>query len=297
MSRGGDYHSDNEWAPTEVTSRDKVADQEVLVARLRRNRGSRLALLALVNYDPPPEARRLIAQLASCGRQHRCGLMSCPYCGRRAQRYEVRRAIKDFYARIGGQAHREAITFVTIKPAALDRVSLRTSAQKLKKRIRYLQRQRLPSTAWSGFLEVGLVNADVHLHVVIYHPDLSRSALQRAIEDEFSEDREVSFSQWREDQSMFAASLKVFEYSTKHLPSMKGMRDHMASASRLFGHYVVNRQRLSQDFVGVRFKINMRSDLRWRAGVLTGPDGALFVDTEMEEFIWSVRRNHRRQGH
>ena len=296
MSRGG--HDDDGHPPRvlEASYRDPLAEQEARVAELRRNRRSVSAAVALLSYATPPEARRLVCRMARCG-QRRCRLMSCPRCGRRAQRDEVRRAMRDLYARMEGRARREALTYVTIKPALQVRVSLRTAALALKKRIRYLHRQHLASTAWSGFLEVGLVHADLHLHVVIYHPELSRAELSNVLKDEFSEDREVSVSTWDEDQAPFENLLNVFRYSTKHLPSTKGLKEHMVSASRLFGHYVVNRQRLSDSFVGVRFKINMRTEFQWRAGVLSGPSGDVFVDPDMEEFIWAIRGQRRRHGH
>lgn len=222
--------------------------------------------------------------------------MACPRCGARAQEYEVRRAMRDYFARVGGTVHPDEVSFVTIKPALQARVSLRTAAEALKKRIRYLHRQRLAATAWSGFLEVGLIHADVHLHVVIYHPDLTQTELVNVLKDEFSEEREVSVSPWHEDKSTFKNLLRVFSYSTKPLPSFEGVKEHMASASELFGHYVVNRQRLSDSYVGVRFKINMRTAFKWRNGRLGGPDRGPAVDPEMQEFVNAIRRLRRFWG-
>lgn len=294
MSRG---EEDDERPPRipEANYRDPIADQEALVKNLSRNRRSVSAAVALLSYDTPAEAQRLVCQMARCAQQ-RCSLMACPRCGGRAQEYELRRAMKDFFARGGGRVHRDEVTFVTIKPALQARVSLRTAAAALKKRIRYLHRQHLAGTAWSGFLEVGLIHADLHLHVVIYHPDLSRGDLFNVLKNEFSEEREVSVSNWDEDQSPFENLLSVFRYSTKSLPSFKGMKEHMASASKLLGHYVVNRQRLSEGYVGVRFKINMRTDFKWRNGRLGGPDRGPAVDPEMQEFVNAIRRRRRFWG-
>lgn len=294
MSRGGD---DDDHLPRipEASYRDPLGEQEPLVAKVKRNRRSVTAAVALLRYAPPPEAGRLVCRMARCD-QRRCGLMSCPRCGGRAQEYEVRRAMKDFFARVGGRVRRDEVSFVTIKPALQARVSLRTAAEALKKRIRYLHRQHLAGTAWSGFLEVGLIHADVHLHVVVYHPDISRADLFNVLKDEFSEEREVSVSNWDEDQSPFENLLSVFRYSTKPLPSFKGMKEHIASASKLFGYYVVNRQRLSEGFVGVRFKINMRTDFKWHNGRLGGPDQGPAVDPEMQEFVNAIRRLRRFWG-
>jgi hypothetical protein len=197
---------------------------------------------------------------------------------------------------MGGRARREALSYVTIKPALQGRGSLHKAALALKKRIRYLHRQRLADTGWSGFIEVGLVHAEVHLHVVIYHPDLSRAELANVLKDEFPENREVSVLPLHEDKSPFKNLLRLFSYSTKPLPPFKRLKEHMASASRLFGHYVVNRQRLSDSYVGVRFKINMRTDFKWRNGRLGGPDHGPAVDPEMQEFVDAIRRLRRFWG-
>ncbi len=272
-----------------------VVDLHLLLDDFRRNRRSRASVLALLEFNPSPAARELIERMRRCRRGQPCKIMSCPRCGRKASRGEVRRALKDSYALAEGVVVREAVSFVTLKPKLATGADLgvRHLAAELKKRVRYFQRHSLPTTSWSGYLEIGLEHADLHLHVVVHHPVLPRSELIDILKDEFAGPREVVVSDWRADQTMFEALRSVFEYSTKHLPAIKGSALNPVVAPRLLAEYVVNRQLLSPNFVGVRFKINMRSDFRWRAGVLHGPRGVRYVDLEMEDFILRGRGTRR----
>lgn len=264
---------------------------------LRHARRSLPKLLELLELNPPPAALPLIERMKQCRAGSRCKVMACPVCGRRAQKSEKRSIMKAIYARVGGNLNRAELSFITVKSDPTDGrgLSLVDEAQKFKKRIRYVQRWHLVITAWAGFLELGLFDTRLHLHAVVYHPDTSRDELRRVLKREFLGARAVSVQEFWAEQTMFTALQNVVGYSTKHLPKDDRQITNRAVLSRFLGHHIVNRQRLSSNYVSVRFKINMSTPYRWRGSILVSPTRYRLVDPEMEEYVLRGRGAWRRR--
>lgn len=155
--------------------RKQVIDQ-FLHNATRRNT---LKIIHTANVEGTQE---IIHPLASCRREHPCESPFCPNCGPRRQSKAAYLALDAIYLALRRWPDRSEFSWVTIRVGLVgtDEEAVNADWTQARKRFENVRARYFPDTAWIGSLDISL-SGYLHLHVVIYHPTMSRNDLRKRL--------------------------------------------------------------------------------------------------------------------
>ena len=170
-------------------------------------------LIRLIQHTALPEAEALLMRFQSCSKKNPCWAYTCPPCGEKLKARARDDALDRIVERLGRFPQDVEVSFVTIDGprTVLDVEAARTAMNRFKRQVDNFIRRSMPSTGWYGVMDIS-ADGLVHLHVLILHPDMPRSALEARLRDSFSGPKQVKVSAWDRSQSLAENLQKVFNY-------------------------------------------------------------------------------------
>lgn len=171
-------------------------------------------LIRLLEYVNVPEAEAALQRLRACARYSPCRMYTCPNCGPKHKGRAKDEALSRIAFRLGRFPEREEVSFVTIRGPVveLDPELAEAGLGRLKRKIVKFIQRKAPSSSWIGFWDTSL-NGVIHLHAVVLHPELRRSALEGLLKGSFGEKDQVRISRWKRSQSLAESLQGVLNYA------------------------------------------------------------------------------------